>query len=227
MFNKANPARGITYAQAARRALELGGKYDGHQLPKDIHAVTTGSATALAGLGLMGVGKDNYPRDGVTYGFVMGFAEVEVDVETGAVRLVEYLGVADAGTVVNPRSIRCQILGGSCFGIGHALMQKWVYDQHYGVPLAKRFHHTKPLTILDLPAEGLHAEALGIPDPETPVGAKGVGEPPVGAAYAAVMNAIADAVGVDVFRRAPVTPDIILESLEHGRRMHDPLTAHL
>ena len=58
---------------------------------------------------------------------------------------------------------------------------------------------------------------MNLPDPETPVGARGVGEPPVGAGYGAVMNAIADAVGVDVFRRAPVTADIVLMSLEHGR----------
>ena len=50
--------------------------------------------------------------------------------------------------------------------------------------------------------------ALDIADPETPVGARGVGEPPVGAGYGAVLNAIADAVGVDVFRRAPVTADM-------------------
>jgi hypothetical protein len=49
----------------------------------------------------------------------------------------------------------------------------------------------------------------------------------VGAGFGAVMNAIADAVGADVFRRAPVTADIVLMSLEHGRRMHEPLTAHL
>jgi hypothetical protein len=41
------------------------------------------------------------------------------------------------------------------------------------------------------------------------------------------MNAIADAVGVDVFRRSPVTPDVVLMSLEHGRRMHEPLQAHV
>mgnify|MGYP000461652022 CR=1 FL=1 len=59
------------------------------------------------------------------------------------------------------------------------------------------------------------------------VGARGVGEPPVGAAYGAVMNAIANAVGEDAFRRAPVTPDVVLMTLEHGRRMHEPLQAHL
>ena len=70
-------------------------------------------------------------------------------------------------------------------------------------------------------------EALDMADPETPVGARGVGEPPVGAGYGAVMNAIADAVGEDVFRRSPVTADIILMSLEHGARMHEPLRAHI
>jgi CO/xanthine dehydrogenase Mo-binding subunit len=48
-----------------------------------------------------------------------------------------------------------------------------------------------------------------------------------GAGYGAVLNAIADAVGVDVFRRAPVTADIVLMSLEHGKPMHEPLRAHL
>jgi CO/xanthine dehydrogenase Mo-binding subunit len=105
-------------------------------------------------------------------------------------------------------------------------MQKWVFDQHYGVPLAKRFYQNKPLTILDIPAT-MHSEALGIADPETPVGARGVGEPPVGAGYGSVLNAIASAIGEDAFRRAPVTADIILTSLEEGRRVHEPLMAHL
>lgn len=91
--------------------------------------------------------------------------------------------------------------------------------------LARRFHHNKPMTILDIPH--MRAEALNIADPETPVGARGVGEPPVGAGFGAVLNAIADAVGVDAFRRAPVTADIVLMSLTHGKRMHEPLRAHL
>ena len=174
----------------------------------------------------MAVAKDTYPRDGVTHSFVASFAEVEVDVETGHYDILDFLAYADVGTVIHPRAVGGQILGRTMLGIGHAIGQKWVYDQHYGVPLAKRFHHTKPLTILDIPAE-MHWEALGIPDPETPVGARGVGEPPVGAGYGSVMNAIANAVGEEVFRRAPVTADVILMSLEHGKRMHQPLTAHL
>ena len=68
--------------------------FDGHELPDDIHAMTKTSAAALAGLGLMGVAKDTYPRDGDTYSFVVGFAEVEVDVETGKVTLVDYLSAS-------------------------------------------------------------------------------------------------------------------------------------
>jgi CO/xanthine dehydrogenase Mo-binding subunit len=151
---------------------------------------------------------------------------VEVDVETGKTRLVDYLAVGDVGVVVNPRSLHGQLLGGINLGIGHALQQKWVYDPHYGVPLAKRFYHNKPLTILDIPAE-MHTLALDLADPETPVGARGVGEPPVGAGYGSVMNAIANAVGEEIFRKAPVTADIVLMSLEHGKRMHDPLASHL
>jgi xanthine dehydrogenase molybdenum-binding subunit len=226
VFHRSNASRGMTCAQAARRAIELGGRYDGHELPKDINPMTRASATALAGRGLMGVAKDTYGRDGVTYSFVIGFAEVEVDVETGGVRVVDFLGVGDVGTVVNPRSLLAQINGGVCLGIAHALFQKSVVDPRYGVSLTDRFHYSKPLTILDIPPV-LQADALDMPDPETPVGARGVGEPPVGAAYGAVMNAIADAVGEDAFRRAPVSADIVLMSLEHGRRMHDPLRMHV
>jgi xanthine dehydrogenase molybdenum-binding subunit len=226
VYHKGHPARGLSYAQAARRAIELGGRYDGHELPDEIHPVTKAAARALAGLGLMGVAKDTYPRDGDTWSFVAGFAEVEVDVETGVVRLLDYLGVADVGTVIHPKNLGGQIHGGSCLGIGHALCQKWVYDRRYGAALARRFYQNKPLTILDIPPQ-MHWEALNLPDPETPVGARGVGEPPVGAGFGSVLNAIADAVGVDVFRRAPVTPDIILMALEHGRRMHDPLRVHV
>ena len=115
----------------------------------------------------------------MTYSFVASFAEVEIDVETGKYHILDFLAVADVGTVIHPRALGGQILGRSILGIGHAIGQKWVYDQHYGLPLAKRFHHNKPPTILDVPAN-MQWDALNIPDPETPVGARGIGEPPVG-----------------------------------------------
>jgi CO/xanthine dehydrogenase Mo-binding subunit len=227
VHRRGNPGGGLSYADAAKRAIALGGKFDGHELPPDIHAVTKNAASGLVGLGLMGVAKDAYPRDGDTYSFVIGFAEVEVDVDTGKVQLVDFLSVADVGTVVNPRSLHGQINGGICLGVAHALCQKLVYDPQYGLSLARRFHYNKPLTILDIP-DTMPTIALDMPDPETPVGARGVGEPPVGAGYGAVLNAIASAVGMEVFRRAPVTPDIILSSLENGGvRAHEPLRAHV
>jgi CO/xanthine dehydrogenase Mo-binding subunit len=223
VFRKGSPGSGLSFAQAAKRAIELGGVYDGHELPKDINSFTTRSAAALAGTGLMGVARDNYPRDGQSLSHVVAFAEVEVDVETGAYRIVEYATVADVGTVMNPRSLKGQVFGGSMLGIGHAISQRWLYDRQYGMPLAKRFYQNRPPTILDAPSE-VKFDALNIPDPETPVGARGVGESPVGAGYAAVLNALADALGDDVFSRSPVTPDIILAALELGPGSHDVLT---
>jgi xanthine dehydrogenase molybdenum-binding subunit len=68
---------------------------------------------------------------------------------------------------------------------------------------------------------------VDLPDPETPVGARGIGEPPVGAGACAVMNAISDALGDEIFRRTPVTLDMILTALEAGRPTTEPLTAHI
>ncbi len=221
------PGGSMTLAQAAQKAIELGGKFDGHELPADINAFTKAAAAMHVGKGLMAVAKDNYPRDGQSQSFTVGFAEVEVDVETGKWAILEFVTVADVGTVINPRSLKGQAHGGVMLGIGHAHAQKWVYDQHYGVPLAKRFHYNRPPTILDKPIE-MKFDAVNLADPETPVGARGIGEPPVGAGYGAVMNALAAAVGDEVFRRTPVTPDVILMALENGgQRQHEALTAHI
>ena len=91
--------------------------------------------------------KDNLPHVGDTRSFVAGFAEVEVDIETGDYKVLDYLCVADVGTVLHPHSIEGQMHGGAIQGMGHAHTQKWVYDQHYGVALAKRFYQTRPPTI--------------------------------------------------------------------------------
>ena len=118
------------------------------------------------------------------------------------------------------------MLGRSTLGIGHAIGQKWVFDPHYGIMVSKRFHHSKPPTILDVPVN-MQWEALDIPDPETPVGARGIGEPPVGGGCASILNALSDALGDEIFQRAPVNADTILTSLEAGRPMQHPLVAHI
>src|SRR5271169_1657311 len=217
---------GMSFAQAAKRAIELGGKYDGHEAPADVNKATKASVAALAGQGLVAAARDNYPRDGMTHSYVASFAEIEVDVETGKYYIVDFLAYADVGTVIHPRALGGQVLGRSTLGIGHAIGQKWVFDPHYGLPLAKRFHHNKPPTILDVPVN-MQWEALDIPDPETPVGARGIGEPPVGGGCASILNALSDALGDDIFQRAPVNADTILTSLEAGHPMQHPLMAHI
>jgi xanthine dehydrogenase molybdenum-binding subunit len=216
----------LTLAQAAAKAIQLGGIYDGHEPSADLNKLTKASMAALAGQGLVAAAKDNYPRDGQTYSYVASFAEVEVDIETGKYHIVDFLAYADVGSVIHPRALGGQVLGRSILGVGHAIGQKWVYDPHYGAMLSTRFYQNKPPTILDVPVN-MQWAALDIPDPETPVGARGVGEPPVGGGCAVILNALSDALGDEIFRRAPVNADTILTSLEAGRPMQHPLMAHI
>ncbi len=109
--------RSMTLAQAAQQAIKLGGKYDGHEPPEDINKLTKASMAGLAGQGLVAAAKDKYPRDGQSFSFVACFAEVEVDVETGAYNILDYLAVADIGTVIHPKAAGGQILGQ--IGPGH------------------------------------------------------------------------------------------------------------
>ncbi len=217
---------GMTFAQAAQHAIEVGGKYDGHEAPADVNKMTKASMASLAGQGLVAAARDNYPRDGMTHSYVASFAEIEVDVETGKYYIVDFLAYADVGTVIHPHALGGQVLGRSILGIGHAIGQKWVFDPHYGEMVSKRFYQNRPPTILDVPVD-MQWAALDIPDPETPVGARGIGEPPVGGACASILNALSDALGDEIFQRAPVNADTILTSLEAGRPMQHPLMAHI
>jgi CO/xanthine dehydrogenase Mo-binding subunit len=218
--------QGLSLGEAAVRAVALGGVYDGHEVPAEVNRLTKESVAALAGQGLIAVAKDAFAHDGQSFSYVASFAEVEIDRETGEYAILDFHAVADAGVVIHPRAFGAQMLGRSIQGIGHAIGQKWVYDKHYGLPLAKRFHHTKPPTLLDIPL-AMGWDAVGIADPETPVGARGIGEPPVGAACAVVLNALSDALGDGRFPRAPVTVDMILASLEAGGAVPGGLEANV
>jgi xanthine dehydrogenase molybdenum-binding subunit len=226
VFRKGSAGGVLTFATAARRAIELGGKFDGHEVPGQVHAMTKSSVKALAGQGLVGVAKDEYPRDGLTYSFVAGFAEVEVDVETGAYRIVDYLAVADVGTVMHPRSLGGQLHGGAAQGFGHAATQRLVYDKTYGVALARRLHYNRPPTILDVPL-AMTWDAVNLPDPYNPVGAKGIGEAAIGAGAAAVLCALTDAVGDGLVGRTPVLPEMVLAAIEAIRPTNDRLTPYI
>ncbi|MFQ5789821.1 MAG: xanthine dehydrogenase family protein molybdopterin-binding subunit [Acidobacteriota bacterium] len=226
VYRKGNPSQGMSFVRAARRAIELGGKHDGHELAENLNAVTVQSATALAGQGLMGVAKDTYKTDGDLWAFVVSFARVELDVETGRLDIVDYAAVGDCGTVVNPRSLAAQLHGGGVQGFGLACSQKWVYDPQWGVPFTQRFYTAKPPGILDGPLE-MKSDAVNLPDPGTPVGAKGIGEAPFGAGVAAVVCAIQDAMGGMALNRTPITTDMILNMLEERPQPYKALTAHV
>ena len=230
VYRRGNRSQGMSFARVAERAIALGGRYDGHELPEDINGMTTASATALAGQGLMGVAKDNFEEGGRRMSFVAGFAEVEVDLEIGEIRLVDYAAGCDAGTIIHPKTFEGQIFGGAIQGFSVALSQKWVYDRRWGLLVAKRFYNNRPPGILDVPHEQpMKWAAADLPDPFNPLGAKGIGEAAQGAGSGAVVNAIADALGQENgdFFRSPITRDMILTQLEQAPRGHDRLTAHV
>jgi CO/xanthine dehydrogenase Mo-binding subunit len=225
VYRRSNPSSGMSFAQAARRAIQLGGEYSGHELPDDLNPMTTEAAQALAGEGLVAAARDNYGREGSTWSFVAGFAVVELDVETAQVDIKEYTGVADCGTVIHPKGLAAQIHGGAVQGFGMARSQKWVFDPQWGLPFANRLYTARPPGILDVPLE-MQWGSVDRPDPQTPVGAKGIGEPPIGAGSAAIASAIADALGGRCLCRTPLTSDLILAALEGRELPLKPLEIH-
>lgn len=207
------PGGSMTFAQVAQRAIALGGEFDGHVLPQDINAATVPAATMHAGTGLMGVARDNFGGEGGIYSWLAAFTEIELDVETGDVVVKDLVAVTDCGTVIHPRSLGAQCYGGTIQGMGMAMSQRWVFDPQYGVSFANRLYTARPPGILDIP-QNRRWEALNIPDPTTPVGAKGIGEPSVGAGSAMMTTAIADAMGGRYLCRTPITPDMIVATME-------------
>ena len=105
VFAKQDPAKHLTYAQAAQRAIEMGGKYSGQEIPEDLNPMTKDSVAGLAGTGLVGVAKDTLNKEGTAPAFASGFMQVEVDLETGMYEITDYVGIADCGTCVTPHGI--------------------------------------------------------------------------------------------------------------------------
>ncbi len=226
VFRSGNRARGMSLARAAERAIELAGKFDGHELADNLHPMTVESATALAGSGLVAAAKDTYSHEGGTWSWVIGFALVEVDEETGMVEVKEYTASTDCGVVLHPRSLAAQLHGGGVQGFGMARSQKWVFDPKWGLGFANRLYTARPPGILDVPLE-MKWVAVGEPDPETPVGAKGIGEPPIGAGVAAITSAIADALDGQCLCRTPLTTDVILAAIEGREQPFGLLETHV
>lgn len=172
---------------------------------------------AFARLGEIG-GRGVAPqRQAAPYG--AQFAEVEVNVQTGQVRVVRMVAAHDVGRAINPTIVEGQIEGGVVQGIGYALTEDMPVDNETGQPLGASFMDYRVLTSADVPlVESIVIEA---PDEAGPYGAKAVGEPGIIPTAAAIANAIYDAVGVRI-NRLPITPARVLEALcAQGSRDRD------
>jgi carbon-monoxide dehydrogenase large subunit len=143
-------------------------------------------------------------------------AEVEVDVETGAVAILRYIVAHDCGRVINPMVVDGQVIGGVAHGVGNALFERMLYDEN-AQPLSTNFgEYLLPLAT-DVPHVTLvHLET---PSPLNPLGIKGAGEggtiPAIAAIISAVENALAP-FGVTI-AEAPITPQRIVELLRSRR----------
>jgi xanthine dehydrogenase YagR molybdenum-binding subunit len=140
------------------------------------------------------------------------FAEVEVDIETGVVRVVRIVAVHDAGRIINPTLAESQVEGGIIQGLGYGMFEERVLDPATGRPLNANTHDYKVPTMGDVPR--IEVELLDVPDPSANhTGARGLAEPPIIPTAPAIANAVADAIGREVLE-LPLTPWRILQALE-------------
>ena len=138
------------------------------------------------------------------------FAEVEVDSETGVVRVLRIVAVHDAGRIVNPTLAESQVEGGIIQGLGFALFEERVLDAATGVPLNANVHDYKIPTMGDVPR--IEVELLDVADPvANHTGARGLAEPPIIPTAPAIANAVCDALGIEI-TELPMTPWRILGS---------------
>ncbi|HUJ44746.1 MAG TPA: xanthine dehydrogenase family protein molybdopterin-binding subunit [Opitutaceae bacterium] len=147
-------------------------------------------------------------REGLSTGGAGGvqFAEVEVDADTGFVKVRKILCVQDCGTVVNKLTCESQLNGGIIMGIGYALYEQRIMDARSGVVLNPNFETYKLTGAADVP----EIEIILLDMPER--GVIGMGEPATIPTAAAIANAVANALGVRV-TSLPITPDKVLAAL--------------
>lgn len=159
------------------------------------------------------VDKNTYKGNiSATYGFGSQMAEVEVDTETGIVRVLRLACANDVGRAINPMAVEGQIEGGAQMGLGYALTEEMIVKN--GQVLNPDFLDYRLFTSADMP----HIETYIIEtdDPAGPFGAKGVGEMGGTPTAAAIANAIYDAVGVRL-TELPMTPERVLAALDKKR----------
>jgi CO/xanthine dehydrogenase Mo-binding subunit len=167
---------------------------------------------AMVGENVLGADASVMPgsRDHIVNSFGAHFAEVEVDTETGNVRVVRYVAAHDSGRILNPQLATNQVEGGVSQMLGFTLSEEMLTDPHSGVTLnASLLEHKSPTVMEYPPIDVIFADVV---DPIGPFGAKALGEPPSVGPAPTIINAIYDAIGVRI-TSLPATPDKILDAL--------------
>lgn len=175
-------------------------------------------AAAVAGLPGDIVGTAQIVSGSTTHlvnAFAAHFAEVEVDMASGRIRVLRYVAAHDSGRIVHPVMAENQVSGGVLQFLGIALREELYLDPRSGVTLNPSLLEHKCTSIVDFPP--IEVLFAGPPDPCGPYGAKGLGEPPVVPVFAAIANAVANATGVWL-HEVPFTPRRVLQAIrEQGR----------
>ena len=144
----------------------------------------------------------------MTYAYGTHGVEVEVDKETGKVKILKYVAAHDVGKAINPMLLEGQIYGAVSMGVGYGLTEQLIFDK--GECMNPNFRDYKVLTAKDvIPVEPIIVETI---DRDGPFGAKGIGEPGCVPSAPAIANAIYDAIGVRI-NSLPITPEKILKVL--------------
>ena len=136
-------------------------------------------------------------------------AEVEVDEETGQVRILRLIAAHDVGRAINPKNCEQQLEGAMAMGLSCTLIEEIMLEE--GKLLNPTFVDYHICSALDVPQ--LMSQLVEVPHTEGPFGAKGVGEPALAPTAAAIANAIRDAVGIR-FKDLPLSPEVIWEAFK-------------
>ncbi len=143
-------------------------------------------------------------------GFATHICDVEVDPETGHVKILRYTAVQDVGRAIHPSYVEGQIQGGVTQGVGWALNEEYIYDKDGRLENPGFLDYRCPVAS-DMPM--IEAVMVEVPNPRHPFGARGVGEVPIVPPMAAVANAIAAATGVRL-RDLPMSPPRLRAALD-------------
>ncbi len=145
--------------------------------------------------------------------FAAHVVDVEVDPETGKVKILRYTAVQDVGKAIHPSYVEGQIQGGVVQGIGWALTEGYFYNEDGSMANPTFLDYRMPTT-LDLPM--VETILVEVANPGSPHGIRGVGEVPLVPPMGAIANAVADAIG-ERLTELPMSPDKVAQALQRGR----------